>query len=170
MAGKESRKLNAMRVLEQHGVAYTTFTFSPEIHSAVGVAEAVGLPPETVFKTLVVLRPDGRPLLAVIPGPASLDLKALAAATGVKKLSMASHAEAERLTGLKVGGISPLALLHKHWPVVLDASAESHEAILISAGQRGVNLRVPVAGLKQVLAPQVAAVAQWDVQEPLDGR
>lgn len=159
-----------MRVLEQHGVAYTTFTFSPEIHSALGVAEAVGVPPETVYKTLVVLRPDGRPLLAVIPGPASLDLKALAAATGVKKLSMASHTEAEHLTGLKVGGISPLALLHKRWPVVLDTSAESHEAILISAGQRGVNLRVPVAGLKQVLAPQIAAVAQWDEQGPPEGR
>ncbi|NPV66458.1 MAG: aminoacyl-tRNA deacylase [Anaerolineae bacterium] len=159
-----------MRVLEQHGVAYTTFTFSPEIHSALGVAEAVGVPPETVYKTLVVLRPDGRPLLAVIPGPASLDLKALAAATGVKKLSMASHTEAEHLTGLKVGGISPLALLHKRWPVVLDASAESYEAILISAGQRGVNLRVPVAGLKQVLAPQIAAVAQWDEQGPPEGR
>lgn len=166
MTGKEGRKLNAMRVLEQHGVAYTTFTFSPEIHSALGVAEAVGLPPETVFKTLVVLRPDDRPLLAVIPGPASLDLKALAAAIGVKKLSMASHTETERLTGLKVGGISPLALLHKRWPVVLDASAESHQAILISAGQRGVNLRVPVVGLKQVLAPQIAAVAQWDEQGP----
>ena len=71
---------------------------------------------------------------------------------------MAAHAEAEKLTGLKVGGISALALTQKHWDVVLDASAEQHPAILVSAGQRGINLELPVAGLKQVLNPRVAAI------------
>jgi Cys-tRNA(Pro)/Cys-tRNA(Cys) deacylase len=159
---KQGKKLNSMRLLEQHQVTYTVFEFSPEIHSAVGVAEAVGIPPDEVFKTLVVQRPAGRPLLAVIPGPATLDLKALASAVGEKKLAMAAQADAEKLTGLKVGGISPLALIAKGWDVVLDASAEQRTAILISAGQRGVNLRVPVADLKRVLSPRIAAVARQD--------
>src|SRR5690606_24138761 len=101
---------------------------------------------------------------AVIPGPATLDLKALAAALGEKKMTMAAHADAERLTGLKVGGISPLALLAKRWPVVLDSSAEAHAAILISAGQRGVNLRVVVDGLKAILAPRIAGIARDEAE------
>lgn len=157
---KREKKLNSMRVLEQHKISYEVFEFSPDIHSAVGVAEAVGIPPETVYKTLVTLNSARKPALAVIPGPASLDLKALAAALGEKKLVMATHAEAEKLTGLKVGGISPLALLQKRWPVVLDASISDHKAILISAGQRGINLRVDVAGLQGLLSPSVAAIAR----------
>jgi Cys-tRNA(Pro)/Cys-tRNA(Cys) deacylase len=159
---RQDRKLNSMRALEQHGIPYEVFEFSADIHNAVGVAEAIGVPPETVFKTLVAQKADGKPVLAVLPGPASLDLKALAAALGEKKVTMAAHADAERLTGLKVGGISPLALLAKRWPVVLDASAEAHPAILISAGQRGMNLRVPVAGLKAILAPRIASVGRAD--------
>ncbi len=157
---RQEKKLNAMRLLEKHGIPYTTFTFSPEIHSATGVAEATGIPPEAVYKTLVVTRPQGKPLLAVIPGPETLDLKALARAVGEKKLAMASHAEAERLTGLQVGGISPLALTHKGWEVVLDAAAQEHQAILISAGQRGTNLRVPVADLVRLLGARVAPVVR----------
>ncbi len=159
---KKAKKLNSMRLLEQHNIAYEIHEFSPEVHSAVGVAEAVGVAPETVFKTLVIQRPNGKPLLAVIPGPATLDLKALAAAVGEKKLAMAAHADAERLTGLKVGGISPLALQSKGWDVVLDSSAEAQQEILISAGQRGINLRVPVDDLKHVLHPRIAAVARLD--------
>jgi Cys-tRNA(Pro)/Cys-tRNA(Cys) deacylase len=157
---KKQKKLNSMRLLEQHRVGYEVFEFDSDIHSAVGVAEAVGVPPAAVFKTLVVERPAGKPLLVVIPGPASLDLKALAALTGEKKLSMAVHADAERLTGLKVGGISPLALVQKRWDVVLDASADDHAAILISAGQRGINLRVATADLKRILTPRMGIVVQ----------
>ncbi len=157
---RKDKKLNSMRVLEQHGIPYEVFEFSPDIHSAEGVAAALGLPPATVFKTLVTLRGDGKPALAIIPGPAALDLKALAAALGEKKMSMAAHAEAERLTGLQVGGISPLALLNKRWAVALDASATEHLAIVISAGQRGVNLRIPTDRLIALLNPQHAAITQ----------
>lgn len=149
-----------MRVLEQHGIPYETFEFSPEIHSAEGVAAALSLPPAIVFKTLVTLKGDGKPALAIIPGPAALDLKALAAVLGEKKMSMAAHAEAERLTGLKVGGISPLALLHKRWEIALDASAQDHPAIVISAGQRGINLRIPTEALTALLSPACAPITQ----------
>lgn len=156
----KSKKLNAMRLLEKEGIPYDVIEFSPEIHSAVELAAAVGAPPETVFKTLVVTRPAGKPLLVMIPGPATLDLKALAAAIGEKKLAMATHDEAEKLTGLKVGGIGALALTHKGWDVLLDESAILYEHILVSAGQRGINLKVPVEGLIRALGAKVVAVAR----------
>ena len=139
-------KTNAMRMLEAKGIAYETHTFSPDIRSAEGVAEAVGWPADQVFKTLVV-RPANvkeRPLLAVIPGNCELDLRQLAKAMGIKKLRMATQREAESLTGLLVGGISALALLSKGFKVFLDASANEHERILVSAGQRGINLELGV--------------------------
>lgn len=157
---KKDKKLNAMRVLEQHSIPYEVFEFSPDIHSAEGVAETLGLPPASVFKTLVTLKSDGKPVLAIIPGPAALDLKALAGVVGEKKMVMAPHADAERLTGLKVGGISPLALLQKRWPVVLDASAQQYPAIVISAGQRGTNLRIPTTPLIELLEARCAALTR----------
>jgi Cys-tRNA(Pro)/Cys-tRNA(Cys) deacylase len=159
---KQVKKLNSMRLLESHGVAYTVHEYPAEIHNAEEVAAALGLPPATVYKTLVALRANNRPVLVIVPGPGRLDLKALAAAVGEKKMSMATHADAEKLTGLKVGGISALALTHKGWDVVLDAGAEAHDTITISAGQRGLNLSVPVAGLKAILKPRVAPVIEAD--------
>lgn len=157
---KQGKKLNAMRLLEKHSVEYEVFEFPDDIHSATGVAEAVGVPAEIVYKTLVVTRPAGRPLLVMVPATASLDLKALAAAVGEKKLTMAAHAEAEALTGLKVGGIGALALVQKNWDMVLDSSALKHAAILVSPGQRGINVKVPVEGLMRVLGAKTADVAR----------
>jgi Cys-tRNA(Pro)/Cys-tRNA(Cys) deacylase len=84
-----------------------------------------------------------------------LDLKKLAAAIGEKKVSMATHADAEKLTGLKVGGIGALALIHKKWDVYLDQPALQAGSICVNAGQRGVNLCVPVADLIRVLDAKV---------------
>jgi Cys-tRNA(Pro)/Cys-tRNA(Cys) deacylase len=149
-----------MRVLESQKVSYEVVEFSADIHSADGVAEAVGAPAEQVYKTLVVQRSSGKPVLAMLAAGRSLDLKRLAAAAGEKKLSMASHKDAERLTGLQVGGISALALMHKHWDVYLDERALSHEHIYISAGKRGVNLRLPVGDLIRVVGAATADVSR----------
>lgn len=157
---KKGKKLNSMRLLERHDVAYKVHEFSTGIHSAVEVATAVGKPAEQVYKTLVVQRLAGKPLLAVIPGPATLDLKALANAIGEKKLTMAAHTEAEKLTGLKVGGISPLALMPKGWMVVVDSSIQQHDTVLLSAGQRGTNLEASVAGLLGILRPTIAKITR----------
>ena len=83
-------KNNAMRMLEARGVPYETYTFPPETHSAEGVAQVVGLPASQVYKTLVVMRKQGKPLLVMIAGDRELDLKRLAKAAGEKKLRMAS--------------------------------------------------------------------------------
>lgn len=140
-----------MRLLDTHKVAYAVQTYDPDIHDATEAAQAMGFPAAQVFKTLVVERTSGKPVLVMIPSDAHLDLKKFAAAIGEKKVSMASHASAESLTGLKVGGIGALALTQKHWSVYLDQSASTLETICVSAGQRGVNLRIPVTDLIRVL-------------------
>lgn len=158
---KDSRT-NAMRALEARGIAYSLHTYPAERHSASEVAALIGLPEGQVFKTLVVL-PEGprpRPVLAILAGDRELDLKRLASAAGHKRLRMAPHKEAERLTGLLVGGISALALLDKRWPVFLDASARDWPEIAVSAGQRGINLQLAVDDLLAVTGATVADISQ----------
>jgi Cys-tRNA(Pro)/Cys-tRNA(Cys) deacylase len=147
---KRPPRTNAMRLLDAQHVDYQVLTFSPDIHSATGVAETLGLDPASVYKTLVVQRAPGKPLLVMIAGHREVDLKALAAAVGEKKLSMATHREAEELTGLQVGGISALMLLNQGFEVCIDRAAQVLDEVVVSAGQRGVNLRLRVADLVQV--------------------
>jgi Cys-tRNA(Pro)/Cys-tRNA(Cys) deacylase len=104
---------------------------------------------------LVVLPPTGRPMLVMVAGSRELDLKKLAASVGQKKVQMAPHKEAERLTGLQTGGISALALLHKNFVVYLDKPALELEWILVSAGKRGVNLELSVQDLIRVTKAKV---------------
>lgn len=137
-------KTNAMRVLDQRKIPYEAFRFDPEIHSADGVAEVLGAPAAQVFKTLVVMREKGKPLLVVMPGGREVDLKQLAASVGEKRVRMATKKEAETLTGLLTGGISSLALLNKGFGIYLHESAKEWEEIYMSAGQRGINLRLRV--------------------------
>lgn len=100
-----------------------------------------------------------RPLLAIIPGSRQLDLKKLAQAAGVKKLRMATHREAESLTGLEVGGISALALLSKGFKSFLDTSANDHAQILVSAGQRGINLQMSPQDLVEIMRARVCDIS-----------
>jgi Cys-tRNA(Pro)/Cys-tRNA(Cys) deacylase len=136
-------------VLEQRGIPHEIVAFDPAIRDAGEVARAAGEDLSSVFKTLVVLEEPvrGKPLLVMVPADRELDLKALAAATGMKKARMASHAEAERLTGLKVGGISALALLGRGFRVYIDQAADRTAEVLVSAGQRGFDVRLDPAAL-----------------------
>jgi Cys-tRNA(Pro)/Cys-tRNA(Cys) deacylase len=149
-------KLNSMRLLDQQKVDYTVHEFPDTLHSADGVADYLGLPPEMVYKTLVVLPPRGKPLLVMVAGNRELDLKKLAKAIGAKKVQMAAKKEAERLTELQTGGISALALLHKSFTVYIDRPARELERILVSAGQRGINLELPVQDLIRITKARVA--------------
>jgi Cys-tRNA(Pro)/Cys-tRNA(Cys) deacylase len=144
MSPTSHKKSNVMRLLESRRVPYQVYTYSTDIRSAEEVAPVLGFPALEAYKTLVVLPPQGRPLLVLIPGPYVLDLKRLARAVGAKKLRMATHREAEELTGLQVGGISALALLDRGFQVYLDRSAQTLSAFAVSAGQRGMNLRLRV--------------------------
>jgi Cys-tRNA(Pro)/Cys-tRNA(Cys) deacylase len=148
-------KTNAMRMLGARKIPFETYTFDPDIHSADGVAEALGLPAHQVYKTLVVMRQKGRPLLVMVAGDRELDLKRLASAVGEKKLSMASYKEAEALTGLQVGGISALELLNRGFDVYIDRAATELSHILISAGCRGINLMLSVEDLIRITRARV---------------
>jgi len=144
-------KNNVTRFLDSKKITYQLYTYAYEagIHSAVEVADAVGLPAAQVFKTLVVIGddPKRKPMLVVVPGPNTLDLKLLAKATKFKKAKMAAHADAEKLTGLQTGGISPLALINKGFDVYLDDSATRFTEIALSAGERGAQVFLPVSDL-----------------------
>lgn len=148
-------KTNSMRILEARKIPYEVRTYSPEIHSAEGAAAVLGVPASQVYKTLVVLRNKGKPLLVMIPGDRELDLKRLARSVGEKRLTMATHKEAERLTGLQVGGISALALMNRGFEVLIDKPALTLEQIYISAGQRGINLCLRVDDLMRVTGAKV---------------
>jgi Cys-tRNA(Pro)/Cys-tRNA(Cys) deacylase len=140
---------NVTRLLEARKVDYQVFEFPPEKHSAEETAALLGVPEHNVYKTLVVLRETKgkKPLLVLTPAGRELSLKALAASLGEKKLHMATQREAERLTGLQVGGISALALLNRGFEICLDRAALALTHVHISAGQRGANLRLQVPDL-----------------------
>jgi Cys-tRNA(Pro)/Cys-tRNA(Cys) deacylase len=147
-----AEKLNSMRLLEANKIPYEVMRYDDGFHDAAEVAALLGVPIDQVYKTLVVERAGGeKPVLVMIGARQQLDLKKFAASIGQKKVNMASHADAERLTGLKVGGIGALALVHKHWDVYLDKTADALEHIYVSAGQRGINLKVAVKDLVRVL-------------------
>jgi len=153
MAG--TRKTNAMRLLEARGIEHRIRVYDSEqaFHSADEAAALLGVPGSSVLKTLVVLREPGaraKPLLVLVPSDRQLDLRRLGRALGEKRLRMASLQEAERLTGLKVGGISALAVRARAFEVLVDASAERRGRIHVSAGVRGVDLELAVGDLLAV--------------------
>ncbi len=162
---QEIKKLNSMRFLESQGVEYEVFTYAPDIVDGVHAAEAMGLPPDQVYKTLVVQLDKGEHALVMIASNRTLDLKQFARAIGLKKATMPTKRGAEAVTGLKTGGIGALALTMKRWEVYLDEAARQHEAILVNAGQRGVNLKVKVEDLIRVLNAKVV-----DVSRPMEGQ
>lgn len=134
-------KTNAIRILEQMGVPHQlrVYEVDPEDLSAETVAAKIGMPPEQVFKTLVARGDRNGVCLAVIPGNALLDLKALARATGDRKADTVPLNEVLPLTGYIRGGVTALAC-KKEYPVFLDETAILWDLISVSAGQRGIQI------------------------------
>ena len=159
MTRKALPKTNAMRALDAHKIPYESFFYPETIHSADEVAALLGVPASHVYKTLVVLADGGRHLLVMAPGDRELDLRLLAKSVGAKSAHMALQREAEQLTGLKVGGISPLALLDKRFEVYLDESAAGLDELYLNGGQRGVNLKLRVGDLLAVTGARLIAAA-----------
>jgi Cys-tRNA(Pro)/Cys-tRNA(Cys) deacylase len=153
-------KTNSMRMLDTEKVSYEVHTFSEKIHSALGVSEVTGIPAQRVYKTLVAMSGQGEPILAIVPGDCTLSLKRLGTAVGDKRVRMATKAEAEKVTGLKTGGISALALVHRNFAVVMDESALSFDRVLVSAGCRGVNLGLDPTDLADVTGAVIAGISQ----------
>ena len=158
---KKEAKTNAARILDTLGISYELKTYEVDESdlSAVHVAESVGMPIEMVYKTLVCRGDKNGVLMAVIPGGGELDLKALAAASGNKRVEMVHLKEVFGLTGYIRGGCSPLGA-KKDYPVYLDASAEQQEVIAISAGKRGEQIILKPADLITAAKATVASVSR----------
>lgn len=153
---------NVTRFLDARKVKYTAREVPAEKLGAMEVAQLMGAPVEQVFKTIVTKREKGKPVLAVIPAPHVVDFKMLAAFLGEKKMYLPSEREAEQLTGLQAGGISPLALINKGFHVVIDATAQSFDEIYISGGQRGLDIQLGVADLVKLVNAKVGIVSRME--------
>ncbi len=134
-------KTNAVRVLEESGVRFElrTYLVDPDDLSAETVAAKIGMPAEQVFKTLVVKGDRNGVCLAVIPGNAELDLKALSRLTGDRSMELAPLKDVQPLTGYIRGGVTALAG-KKDYPVFIDETAILFDAISVSAGVRGTQI------------------------------
>src|SRR4051794_3408267 len=134
-------KTNSARILDAAGISYDLREYQVDENdlSAPHVAESIGMPPEQVFKTLVVRGDRTGVLLACIPGNAELELKALAAASGNKKIELAPVKEVRGLTGYIRGGVSPVGT-KKPYPLFLDETADLWDVISVSAGVRGLQM------------------------------
>jgi Cys-tRNA(Pro)/Cys-tRNA(Cys) deacylase len=155
-------KTNAARLLDQAGVHYELrqYPVDEEDLSAPHVAQAIGMPPEQVFKTLVVRGDRTGVLLACIPGSAELNLRSLAAASGNKKVDLVPVKEVLGLTGYIRGGVSPIGT-RKPYPLYLDETADLWEVISVSAGLRGTQMLLAPADLARVVEAQRCDIAAF---------
>jgi len=141
------------------GIAFTEHPYAHDPAAAsfgLEAAEALGIEPDRVFKTLLA-DVDGRLVVGVVPVTGKLDLKALAAAVGGKKAAMADPAVAERRTGYVVGGISPVGQKTAH-PTVLDETVDLWDTVFVSGGRRGFDIELSPADLARVTSAVVAAI------------
>ena len=157
---KPPPKTNAARLLDQAGVHYELryYPVEEEHLNAQQVAEAIGMPPEQVFKTLVARGDRNGVVMASIPANSELDLKALAAASGNKKVELVAMKEVLGLTGYVRGGVSPLGV-KKPYPLFLDETAELWDIISVSAGLRGCQIVVGPGELARVTGARLDAIA-----------
>jgi Cys-tRNA(Pro)/Cys-tRNA(Cys) deacylase len=168
-------KTNAARLLEARGIAHRVRVYDAErtFHSADEAAGLLGVPGASVLKTLVVLRETvgrAKPILVLVPSDRRLDLKRVGQALGEKRLRMASQREAEQLTGLKVGGISALAVRAGAFEVLVDASAARWDRVHVSAGVRGVDLELAVRDLLAVTEGRLVSASGDDSGSGTDAK
>jgi len=158
-----SKKTNAARVLDRLGVDYEVREYSvdPSDLSATTVAAKVGLPAAQVFKTLVARGEATGVLLAVVPGDAVLDPKALARLSGDRRVAVVRLDEVQPLTGFLRGGVTAIGGA-KRYPVFVDESARAHERISVSAGVRGAQLLLAPADYLRVTEARLGPIARAD--------
>ncbi len=151
---------NVTRYLDSHKIEYIACELPAEKLGAFEVAQILNVSEDVVFKTIVILREGkGKPVLAIVPGGREVDLKALARAVNEKKVSIASQREAEKITKLLTGGISPLALLKRGFKMVIDQSALELDWVYISGGERGLNIRIAPQDLMDLIQAQIAVIS-----------
>ncbi|HVY98534.1 MAG TPA: Cys-tRNA(Pro) deacylase [Dongiaceae bacterium] len=156
-----SKSTRATKALEQAGVAFSvlSYDYDPDADKiGLQAAEALGEPPERVLKTLMALV-DGKPVCVIVPSDREVSMKKLAAAFGGKSAQMMKPADAERISGYKVGGISPFGQM-KPPRAAIEEAAMAHPHVTLNGGQRGLQVRLKpqdaATVLKAIVAPLVA--------------
>jgi len=154
------QKTNAARLLDQMGIRYELRECAVDLEdlAAVSVAAKIGLPPGRLFKTLVAEGDRHGICFAVIPGDTELDLKALAATSGDRKIHLVPVKELQKVTGYIRGGVTPLAA-KKAYPVYADKSIERFDVISVSAGIRGLQILLAPVDYLRVANATLAAIA-----------
>jgi Cys-tRNA(Pro)/Cys-tRNA(Cys) deacylase len=154
-------KTNACRILDSLGIAYALrdYEVDPNDLSAENVAAKVGLPPEQVFKTLAVRGDRQGVSVAVIPGNFELDLKALAALTGDRKIELLPLKEVQAVTGYIRGGVTALGM-KKDYPVFVDETMEIWDEVAVSAGVRGTQIVLSPADYLRATSATVGEIAR----------
>ncbi|HZH12432.1 MAG TPA: Cys-tRNA(Pro) deacylase [Microvirga sp.] len=154
-----SKTTRATQALEQAGVSFTVHSYEYDANAeriGLQAAEAMGVDPNSVLKTLMVLV-DGKPACVVVPSDKEVNLKKLASALGGKAAQMMKPADAERVTGYHVGGISPFGQ-KKRVPTVIEQSAFSHEEVFMNGGQRGLQVKLKPGDAAEALDAKIAAL------------
>jgi Cys-tRNA(Pro)/Cys-tRNA(Cys) deacylase len=154
-----SKTTPATQALDRAGVAYAlaSYAYDPGAERVgLQAAEALGVPPGEVLKTLMV-KADGKPACVVLASDREVSMKKLAAALGAKSAEMMKPADAERITGYRVGGVSPFGQ-KRAVPTVVDAEAAALPSAFVNAGQRGLQARLAPGDLVRVLDARVVAV------------
>ena len=156
-------KTNVMRLLDQKKVAYTPrqYDVGDGALDAVTAARRMGIEPESCYKTLVTVGASKRNYVFVVPGPGELDLKAAAKVAGEKSIEMIPQAQLLPLTGYIHGGCSPIGM-KKRFKTVIDATAQDHAAILVSAGKIGRQVELSPDALVGLIGGRYADVVKAD--------
>jgi len=154
-------KTNAARLLDKLCIAYELrdYEVDPEDLSAEAVAAKIGMPADQVWKTLVARGDRTGVLLAVVPGDAELDLRALAAASGDRRVELVALKEVQPLTGYIRGGVTALAT-KRDYPVFVDELLEAHERVAVSAGVRGTQILIAPADYLRATGARPCPIAR----------
>ncbi len=152
---------NVTRLLDNRKINYKVFELPRQKLGAEQTARLLNAPLSIIFKSIVIERKNpGKPILAVVPGDKEVNLKALAKVVGEKKVTPATQKNAERLTKLQAGGISPLALINRGFKIVIDDSVLTQETIHISGGELGVNIRLRSQDLVDLTQASLAKISR----------
>jgi Cys-tRNA(Pro)/Cys-tRNA(Cys) deacylase len=158
---KTAQKTNAARLLDQMAIHYELreYEVDPDDLAAETVAAKIGLPPEQVFKTLVARGERNGIVMAVTPGDQDLNLKALAATAGERKIQLVPVRELQTLTGYIRGGVTALAA-KRDFPVFVDETIELFDVVSISAGVRGTQILISPADYLRAIKGRLAPLAE----------
>jgi Cys-tRNA(Pro)/Cys-tRNA(Cys) deacylase len=154
-----SKTTRATQALDRAGISYSvhSYAYDPNAESiGLQAAESLGVEPQIVLKTLMA-QVDGKPVCVVVPSDREVSMKRLAAAFAGKQAQMMRPTDAERLTGYRVGGISPFGQ-KKAVPTVIEAAALAHESVFVNGGQRGLQVRLRPADARDVLRAKAVAL------------